>query len=107
MITDYLQEAVTHGATHVGEKQHGWRRCPISHHWQVYKCGAGWANATPATNLVPIVIDEQVPRHYLDMVKAWEKVKRLLYVHENSGTLGSLDDLSRAIEAFDVLMEQR
>jgi hypothetical protein len=50
---NYEAEAIKAGATHVGEKGHGWVQ--LTGEWYVYQCGAGWVRAEPETELTPLV----------------------------------------------------
>lgn len=107
-MNTYQQESLAAGATHVGEKGHGWRQHGSS--WQVFKLGKGWVTEKPQSALTPLLNAqpiEQPPRHYIELVQSWERVKRMLSVHEQSLTHVSLYDLREAMNAHDALMEQR
>ena len=95
-MNTYQEESLSAGATHLGAKGHGWRLCPLSGNWQVYKLGAGWVTEQPASELTPLVMQSK------PTAELWERVKRAMNAHEANATLGTLYDLREAIDQYDV-----
>ena len=91
----YQKDAIEAGATHYGPKGHGWRLCPVNQCWQVYKLGKGWVNDNPESKPMPLLMK------FKATTGLWERVKKAMDVHEANTTLGTLYDLSEAIDKYD------
>ena len=107
---DYRALALNAGATHTGQKGHGWRRCPTTGNWQVFKIGAGWSPSEPQTELTPLVIpklEDKVPRHYIDLIQQFHRVDKMLMIFEEAQTIGALYDLRKEVDKLGALFDER
>lgn len=73
-VNTYQHESLAAGATHVGEKGHGWRHHPTTGAWQVYQFGRGWVLSIPKSQLTPLL--NAMPQTCPDASKEQELINK-------------------------------
>lgn len=106
----YQRLSLEAGATHVGEKGHGWRRCPINGHWQVFQLGWGWKNDSPKSELRPLLHAgkmENPPKHYIDLVQQFERQQKAIDALGTEFTYSRMIDVQVETNKLAALFDQK
>lgn len=94
----YQKEAIKAGATHLGERGHGWVQCGHTAGWYVYKLGQGWVAQEPTSELTPLV-QPQSP-----VSEQWQRVKRAAASMEEAPNHVTIYDLLVEIDKMDAII---